>query len=192
MKSLLVPRGSTPRAGRSWPLFVVAACAFIPILGFIFASIGLTWGLLSDRPRAMRAAVLAGVGGVLNLFVWLVLFWQVQDDPASLTQRASSARRDLGKVVAALESYREAHGHYPQSLAVFTQLPLSLKLVNVSDISTTRGFPLPRLYTYRRSEDGRWYDVYGVGADGRPGTDDDVRPELPDSVARRSGYRPAR
>jgi len=140
----------------------------------------------------MRAAVLAGVGGVLNLFVWLVLFWQVQDDPASLTQRASSARRDLAKVVAALESYREAHGHYPQSLAVFTQLPLSLKLVNVSDVSTTRGFPFPRLYTYRRSEDGRWYDVYGVGADGRPGTDDDVRPELPDSVARRSGYRPAR
>jgi hypothetical protein len=29
-----------------------------------------------------------------------------------------------------------------------------------------------------------------VGLDGKPGTDDDIFPLLPDSVARRSGYRP--
>ena len=182
---------TTTKPKRSWPLLLVAGCAFIPGLGFLFASVGLTWGLLSDRPRAMLAAVLAGAGGLLNLLGGVVLIWHVQDDPTSLARRASSARRDLARVVAALETYREAHGQYPQSLVVFTQLPLSLKLVNVSDISTP-GFPIPRLYTYRRSEDGRWYDVYGVGADGRPGTEDDVRPELPDSVARRSGYRPPR
>ena len=182
----------TPEPKRSWPLLLVAACALLPGLGFFFASIGLTWGLLSDRPRAMFAAVLAGVGGLLNLLGGVVLIWHLQDDPTSVARRVTSARRDLARVVSALESYREAHGQYPQSLVVFTQLPLSLKLVNVSDISTTGGFPMPRLYTYRRSEDGRWYDVYGVGADGRPGTEDDVRPELPDSVARRSGYRPPR
>ena len=183
---------TTTKPKRSWPLLLVAACAFIPGLGFLFASIGLTWALLSDRPRAMRAAVLAGSGGLLNLVGGMVLIWQLQDDPTSAVRRASSARRDLARVVSALESYREAHGQYPRSLIVFTQLPLSLKLVNVSDISTTRGWPVPRLYAYRRSDDGRWYDVYGVGADGRPDTEDDVRPELPDSVARRSGYRPPR
>jgi uncharacterized RDD family membrane protein YckC len=181
--------GSTPSGERTWPLFVVAACAFIPGLGFLFASIGLTWGLVSDRPRAMLAAVLAGVGGVLNLAGAALFFWQMQGDPKSVAVRSSSAKRDLARVVAALENYRGAHGQYPQSLVVFTQLPLSLKLVNVSDLSTS-GFSVPRLYTYRRSDDGRWYDVYGVGQDGRPGTVDDVRPELPDSVARRSGYRP--
>jgi hypothetical protein len=74
---------------------------------------------------------------------------------------------------------------------VFTRVPLSLKFVNVTDLSAG-AFPVPRLYTYRRSGDGRWYDVYGVGADGQPDTADDVRPELPDSLARRSGYRPSR
>ena len=182
---------TTAKPKRSWPLLLVAACSFIPGLGILFASIGLTWGLVSDRPRAMRAAIIAGAGGVLNLIGGVLLVWLMHDDPMSVATRSASARRDLVRVVVALENYREAHGQYPQSLAIFTQLPLSLKLVNVSDLSTG-GFPVPRLYTYRRSEDGRRYDVYGVGADGRPDTEDDVRPDLPDSLARHSGYRPSR
>jgi uncharacterized RDD family membrane protein YckC len=185
------PIGSTPRAERTWPLFVVAACAFLPGLGVLFASIGLTWGLVSDRPRALLAAVLAGIGGVLNLVGAVLFYWQMQGDPAWAEVRAPRTKRDLAKLVVALEDYRAANGQYPRSLAVFTRVPLSLKFVNVTDLSAG-AFPVPRLYTYRRSGNGRWYDVYGVGADGQPDTADDLRPELPDSLARRSGYRPSR
>jgi hypothetical protein len=39
-------------------------------------------------------------------------------------------------------------------------------------------FRRPREYQYELSPDGRTYTVYGVGADGQPGTADDVYPGL--------------
>ncbi len=48
------------------------------------------------------------------------------------------------------------------------------------------------LYDYRRSADGGSYDLFSVGADGIPGTADDLRPALPDSVLAHSGYRAGR
>jgi hypothetical protein len=184
-------RPASPRPKPSWPLLLVAAGAFIPLLGLVFASIGLTWGLVSDRPRAMLGAIIASVGGVLNLAGFVLLTWHVQGDPTYAARRAPRVQQDLARLVGALEEYRAEHGEYPASLVVFTQVPLSLKLVNVTDFST-RSFPVPRLYVYQRSADGRRYDVYGVGHDGEAGTADDVRPELTDSVARHSGYRPSR
>ena len=50
---------------------------------------------------------------------------------------------------------------------------------------------LPRLYEYHVSSDGSSYDLFAVGPDGVPHTAADVRPDLPDSASRHSGYRPA-
>jgi hypothetical protein len=71
---------------------------------------------------------------------------------------------------------------------VFTELPLSLKLVNIQD-NSAGVFRMPQSYQYRLAPGGRTYVLFAVGSDGRPGTPDDVFPVLPDSVARRSGYR---
>jgi hypothetical protein len=48
-----------------------------------------------------------------------------------------------------------------------------------------------RPYHYSLAGDGLSYDLFSVGRDGKPGTADDLRPELPDSLKARSGYRPA-
>lgn len=50
-------------------------------------------------------------------------------------------------------------------------------------------FSRPREYHYDLAPDGRTYTLFAVGVDGRPGTADDLFPDLPDSVARHSGYR---
>ena len=183
------PLATNPK--RSWPLLLVAAAAFLPGFGVLFAGIGLTWALVSDRPRAKLAAILSALGGLLNLAGSALLVWQMRGDPVYAAASTAGAKQNLAKVVGALEEYQNKYGEYPSSLVVFTQVPLSLKFVNVTDVSIGT-FKMPRLYQYRRSADGRAYDVYGAGLDGRPGTADDVRPELPDSVARRSGYRPSR
>ena len=175
---------------RSWPLLLVAAAAFVPGLGILFASIGLTWGLVSDRPRAMLGVIVAAAGGLLNFAGIALLVWFMEDDPAMAAVNAAGAKRDLAKLVVAIEEYRTTTGEYPPSLLVFTQFPRSLKLVNVTDASTGT-FHLPRMYEYARSADGRQYDVFGVGLDGEPRTGDDVRPEVSDSLAGRSGYRPS-
>jgi hypothetical protein len=115
----------------------------------------------------------------------------MRGDPIYAAASAAGAKKYLTKLVGALEEYHATYRAYPGSLVVFTQVPLSLKFVNVTDVSIGT-FKMPRLYQYQRSADGRAYDLYGAGLDGRPGTADDVRPELPDSVARHSGYRPSR
>ena len=174
---------------RSWPLLALAAGAFIPVLGLFLAAAAVTWGLLSSRPRALLAAVIGGAGGLLNLAGGVLYVWQVQGDPVYTATTAAISGRDLARLVGALEEYRSTNGRYPGELAVFTRLPLSLKLVNVND-NSIGAFKMPRVYQYQPAPDGRSYTLFAVGPDGKPGTGDDVFPTLPDSVARRSGYRP--
>ena len=184
------PRPMTDTASkRSWPLLALAAGAFVPVLGLFLAAAAVTWGLVSSRPRALLAAAIGGAGGLLNLVAGVLYIWQVQGDPAYTATTAAMSGRDLARLVGALEEYRGANGRYPGELAVFTRLPLSLKLVNVND-NSVGAFKMPRAYQYQPASDGRSYTLFAVGPDSKPGTADDVFPTLPDSVARRSGYRP--
>ena len=50
----------------------------------------------------------------------------------------------------------------------------------------------PQDYQYELAPDGQTYTLFAVGVDGKPGTADDLYPDLPDSVARHSGYRARR
>jgi len=174
---------------RSWPLFALAAGAFIPAFGLFLGAAAVTWGLVSSRPRAMLAAAIGGAGGLLNLVGGMLFVWRMQGDPAYAAATVAMSGRDLARLVGAIEEYRGANGRYPGELAVFTRLPLSLKLVNVHD-NSAGAFAVPRSYRYQPASDGRSYTLFAVGRDGKPGTDDDIFPLLPDSVARRSGYRP--
>jgi hypothetical protein len=166
-----------PEAKRSWPLLLLAGCSFIPSFGFLFGAAGVSWGLVSDRPRARLAVVLAAVGALLNLMGGGLLMWHLQGQPAYAPMYAASSRADLNKLVAAIEGYHKDTGAYPARLGVFGQLPYSLKMVNISDFSGGV-FRRPREYQYELSPDGRRYTLYGVGTDGQPGTADDVYPGL--------------
>lgn len=182
---------SGPRTRRSWPLFALAACGFIPALGLFLGVAALTWGLVSSRPRAMFAAMIGGAGALLNLTGAIVFMWRMQDSPFVAAASAARSSRDLARLVGALEEYREETGRYPGELIVFSQLPFALKLVNIRD-NSAGVFTMPHTYQYRLAPDGRTYVLFAVGPDGKADTADDVFPALPDSVARRSGYRAPR
>jgi hypothetical protein len=177
---------------RSWPLLALAAGAFIPMLGLFLAAAAVTWGLVSSRPRALLAAAIGAAGGLLNLLGGVLFVWRMQGDPVYAATTAAMSGRDLARLVGALEQYHVTNARYPRELQVFTELPLSLKLVNIQDNSASVFRIMPRPYQYRLAPDGRTYVLFAVGADGKPGTDDDVVPALADSVARRTGYRPPR
>jgi hypothetical protein len=181
---------TSARPKRSWPLFALAASGFIPALGLFLGAAALTWGLVSSRPRAMLAALIGGAGALLNMAGGMVIVWRMQGTPVIVAANAATARRDLGRLVGALEQYHVTNARYPRELRVFTELPLSLKLVNIQDHSAGGFRIMPHPYQYRLAPDGRTYVLFAVGADGKPGTDDDVVPVLADSAARRSGYRP--
>jgi heme A synthase len=92
-----------PKPKRAWPLFLLAGASFLPGFGVFFGAAAVTWGLISDRPRAMVAAGLGAAGAVLNLIGGALLVWQVQKTPAYASVGATSARRDLRKLAEALE-----------------------------------------------------------------------------------------
>jgi hypothetical protein len=69
--------------------------------------------------------------------------------------------------------------------------PIPLRLLNIYD-QTAGIFVFPRVYEYHLAADGSSYDLFALGPDGKPGTADDVRPALPDSLLRGTGYGPVR
>jgi len=180
-----------PSNQRSWPLLALGACAFVPGFGIFFGAAAVTWGLVSNRPRAKLGVMLGSAGALLNLAGGAVLVGRFEHTPIVERSRVEMAQRDLGTLVLELERYRERTGHYPATLQQLVGQPIPLRLINIYD-QTAGVFVFPRVYEYHLAADGSSYDLFAVGPDGKPSTADDIRPALPDSVLRGTGYRPAR
>ncbi len=173
---------------RAWPLFLLAWLSLIPIVGFFFGSLAAGWGLVSSRPRALVAAAIGAGGAVLNLVAMVALALFSLGDRAEFAEaKRAATRQGLLEVVQALEAYRQREGSYPNTLTVFTQQANFRRPVNPLDPSA--GFFPPRLFEYRLAPDGQSYELFSVGPDKEPGTEDDILPELPDSLRGRSGLR---
>jgi hypothetical protein len=185
---------SGPAAGAdqkvAWPLYVVAALSFVPFLGVFFAAAGATWGLVSSRRYAVRAAIVALAGGLCNIAGMLLLgIYGSHSNPALAKADQEMARRDLLKVVVALDRYHEAKQAYPPSLPDLKQSLGVLHPLNTLD-NSAGAFHFQNFH-YVVAADGQSYDLFGVGPDNKPGTSDDVRPVIPDSLKAHTGFRPA-
>jgi hypothetical protein len=174
----------------SWPLIFAACLSFIPGLGIFFGSIAVTWALLSSRPRAILAAGIGAFGALAQLIgvlVWISFFQK--SDPVYTRSIVQQTRENLVQVVVAVDDFRTREGSYPATLTQLQQSALSRRFMNIYDVAGGM-FRLPRPFEYHVAADGDSFDVFSAGPDRKPGTDDDIRPELPDSIRQRSGYRP--
>lgn len=149
----------------------------------------MVWGLLSERPRALRAAVIGGVGAICNL-VGIVVLLMVMGGKTGILDQAirTVVQQDLASIVEALEDYHEAEAAYPETLALLQRRRGALRPLDVADRGA--GLLEEQHYQYIVSPDGRTYDLFSVGHDGTPGTGDDIRPVLADSLRAKAGYRP--
>lgn len=172
-----------------WPLFFLAWLSLVPILGFFIGSVAAGWGLVSSRPRALVAAGIGAGGALLNLVAMIALsaITLSSNRPELAEARRIATQRGLVEVVGALEGYRRREGAYPTTLGAFTQRVDFRHPVNPIDPSG--GFFPPRLFEYHPAEDRQTYQLYSVGPDKKPGTPDDIYPELPDSLRQLSGLR---
>ncbi len=163
--------------------------AFLPGFGVFFGAGAVTWGLVSDRPRARLGVILGGTGAFLNLLAAVVIVARFGDSPAMEQSRRRLARQNLGQIVVELERYRGRTGRYPSMLQELVGHPIPVRFINIQD--QTAGVFGFRVYQYRLTPDGRGYDLFATGPDGQSGTQDDVRPVVPDSLVGRTGYRPS-
>src|SRR5437899_11729063 len=88
-----------PSAKRSWPLLVLGACAFVPGFGIFFGAAAVTWGLVSDRPRAKWGVLLGGAGALLNLVGRAVLVGRFEHTRVRESARMAITPADLGAEV---------------------------------------------------------------------------------------------
>jgi hypothetical protein len=173
-------------ARRSWPLVTLASLSFIPGLGFLLAAIAVSWALVSDRPKARLALILGGAGALLNVVGALLTFYLFRDTTLMREARRASAQQNLVQILLALEQDRGTKGRYPATLEELVGRPVPTKLINITDQSATLLAMYP--FHYRLSADGESYDLFAVGPDGKPGTEDDIRPVIPDSLLDETGF----
>jgi hypothetical protein len=176
----------------AWPLFTAAVLAFIPVLGVFFGAFAATWGLVSSRRRAIVAAAIAMTGALLNIAGIIIFSLKSGAGSGGAGMRrvhADLARRDMVKLVVALDAYHARERGYPSTLEA---LPGHMGAFRVGLLDQSAGvFRAIADYQYHMSPDGESYDLFGVGPDNKPGTADDVRPALPDSIKAHTGYLPA-
>jgi len=186
----MVPAPAKP-AKAAWPLFLLAGLSIVPGLGFLLGSLAAGWGLVSSRPRALVAAGIGAAGALLNVAA-LILFGFLADrnTPGLAEARLQISRQQLGEVLTALEAFREEEGRYPPSLMVM-QRKFGLRRP-VPILDPAGGLFSMRPFQYQLAPDGASYDLYSVGRDGQAGTEDDIRPEVPDSMRGRVGLRGGR
>src|ERR1051326_5742947 len=110
-----------PSNTRSWPLLALGACAFIPGVGLLFAAAAVTWGLVSDRPRARWGVILGGAGALLNLAGGAVLVARFQHAPVVERSRIEMTRRCPGTLLLGLERSRaRTNSRAPRSRRVIS------------------------------------------------------------------------
>src|SRR5947207_14878085 len=102
-----------PSAKRGWPLLVLGACAFVPGFGIFFGAAAVTWGLVSDRPRAKWGVLLGGAGALRNMVGGAVLVGRFEHTPVVERSRIEVARSDPGAVVKSMGRDREHSGSSP-------------------------------------------------------------------------------
>ena len=129
---------------------------------------------MSSRRRALVAAAIGAGGALLNLIVIFGFsFFGSGKRPEFREARLQLTRQELADVALALEAYRKQEGRYPPSLIVLSQRLGLRRPVNIFDPSA--GFLTMRPFQYKLAPDGTSYDLFSVGPDGKPGTEDDIR-----------------
>jgi hypothetical protein len=177
-----------PSSKSSRPLLVLGLLSFVPGIGVLFGFCACCWGLVSDRPRALRGALLGGAGMLLNFAGCAALgFWAVQRQPVPGGFRGQMAQVELSELVNQLEHYHSDHHRYPDSLRELRG-PFGVPASNIYDRSLGL-FNRSHLYQYRPAGDRQSYSLFSAGPDGRPDTPDDLYPVVLDSLAGHSGLR---
>ena len=164
-----------------------------------------------DMSVIMQALVAAAVAVVLVLvgvYVPGSPIARERDEVDSAVQKKTK----LNQEVTQLQVYKQRYGELKQQMDALSKQLDTLKTIVPEEKETDEFIRLlqgaasassvqirrltsqaivPKEYHYELAPDGRTYALFGVGVDGKPNTTDDVYPEIPDSLSRRSGYRPS-
>ncbi len=172
-----------------WPGYALAIASFIPVIGPIVSSAAVFYGWTRRRSGGGRIIALAVLGGLISTSAFISRF---EPKPAALKSSRESTtaetRMRLSGLVHAAEAYRERTSVYPESLPMLAAGGDTLIQFLDPASGGEAGAAVP--FFYRLDPSGETYTLLSAGPDGRPGTTDDILPELTDEELSRTGWRP--
>jgi len=158
--------------------YILAAASFIPLVGVPFGLVSIVLGWLRRSSGGLRLVAIGAAGIGLSVVLYGSLFVAqktglFEGGTSQLTQGL------LDDSVRSIEFYRLKHGKYPDSLeAVRPENPF------IDDPFAG----LQSLFRYSVHNGGESYEIFSIGPDRRPSTNDDLRPS-PETV-QGTGYAP--
>ncbi|WP_432709813.1 type II secretion system protein GspG, partial [Pedobacter sp.] len=166
-------------AYRKPPYLLGLLCA-VPFVGAI---VGLVFIYLGATRFKDKWFTLIGVFGVaFSVVVYLAPYYAGKNYFKVNDGIEKISKMQISNLVKDIEFYKIQHGVYPDSLK---QLQLDDKSVFINDPTQAIQGRKSNLFNYLRV--GDQYQLFSSGEDGIPGTEDDLYPQIPANMIKKTG-----
>ena len=173
-----------------WSAYALALSSFLPVLGIAGGAVSILYGLSKRKKGGMKVAIIGFAGLIFTLLGGVSDFYVKMKRQAGVfdTQPVQKTKKRLNGLVRGLERYHEQNDRYPESLILIQeQSDTAVSILDPMDLRQPD--ENPRQLVYEQDPSGRSYRLYSAGADGVPGTQDDIFPGLPPDELAGTGYR---
>lgn len=172
-----------------WPGYALAIASFIPYIGPVVSSAAVFYGWTRRRSGGGRIIALGVMGGLVSTAAFIGRF-EPKSAAVSPSMESATAetRLRLNDLIRAAEDFRERTGAYPESLPLLAAGGDTVLQFLDPATGGESGPAVP--FFYRLDPSGETYTLLSAGRDGRPGTEDDILPELTDEELSLTGWRP--
>jgi hypothetical protein len=171
-----------PISGMAIASFALGVISFVPVLGVLLGVIALILGLLGigkinrgearGTGLAVTGCILGTLGIATTILLYAFMFQAFRSDSGPFAGpfrqiKIDTTRNALMQTAGQLELYKQKFGRYPEDL----------------DEASRSGYPIMPMdmyqqrLVYRLATDGKTYELFSRGPDGKEGTEDDIRPK---------------
>ena len=173
----------------SYLIYVPAIASLIPFIGIPFGISATLWGISDWKIGGKKAVFLSCAGFLVTFFIGLYFYFGVDQfkNSSSFTEtKVRYSQAGLAHLVRYIEYYKLGHGYYPNSLTelkeqdnyYMTPKTFSDPFTYSGVFYTVNQGEQPFFYT--ASVDENSYELFSVGPDKVPHTQDDIYPVVLD------------
>jgi hypothetical protein len=173
-----------PRDRISRLVYIPAFASLIPIIGIPFGISAVLWGISDWKLGGKKSVAIACLGFVFSLlFGWYAFFLadNIINSPNADETKEKFAQTGLASIMRYIEYYKLGHGYYPNTLMDLKENDINFPERSFFDpFSSSNLFwmsdPETQNYFYAVHENSVSYELFSVGPDKIPYTQDDIYP----------------
>ena len=179
-------------------VYIPAIASLIPIIGIPFGVSAILWGISDWKIGGKKAVILACIGLLLTFSVGFYFYFSFdwfKNSSYLVETKVRYSQAGLAHLIRYIEYYQLGHGHYPTSLTDVKEQDNSYMTDKTfSDPFTYSGVIWTgsqgeQPFYYAVGTDGNSYELFSVGPDRTPNTQDDIYPVVSDEYKSVLGLR---